>query len=109
MKFSQIHQGIKAIAISVAFLSSPTLAEPQPSISMYGSPDLGPDFVSLPYANPNAPKGGMLILGEVGGFDSLNPHIIKGRAPWQLRFWAYETLMGRSWDEPFTLYGLLAE
>ena len=109
MQFSQIHQGIKAIAIGVAFLSSPVMAELRPAISMYGSPDLGPDFVSLPYANPNAPKGGTLILGEVGGFDSFNPHIIKGRAPWQLRFWAYETLMGRSWDEPFTLYGLLAE
>jgi len=109
MKFSQIHQRFKAIAIGVAFLSNPALAESQSTISMYGAPDLGLDFVSLPYANPNAPKGGTLILGEVGGFDSLNPHIIKGRAPWQLRFWAYETLMGRSWDEPFTLYGLLAE
>ncbi|MEM6897255.1 MAG: extracellular solute-binding protein, partial [Pseudomonadota bacterium] len=29
--------------------------------------------------------------------------------PWQLRFLAYESLMGRSYDEPFTLYGLLAE
>ncbi|NIY99650.1 ABC transporter substrate-binding protein, partial [Salipiger sp. HF18] len=41
--------------------------------------------------------------------DSLNPHILKGTVPWQLRFLAYESLMGRSWDEPFTLYGLLAE
>lgn len=107
--FSKIHQGIKAIAIGVAIISTPATAEPIGAISMYGTPDLGKNFVSLPYANPNAPKGGRLILGEVGGFDSLNPHIIKGRAPWQLRFWAYETLMGRSWDEPFTLYGVLAE
>ncbi|TVS06782.1 MAG: ABC transporter substrate-binding protein, partial [Rhodobacteraceae bacterium] len=28
---------------------------------------------------------------------------------WQLQFLAYESLMGRNWDEPFTLYGLLAE
>jgi peptide/nickel transport system substrate-binding protein len=76
---------------------------------MYGEPALPPDFVSLPYANPDAPKGGQLVLGEVGGFDSLNPHILKGRTPWQLRFLAYESLMGRSWDEPFSLYGLLAE
>jgi peptide/nickel transport system substrate-binding protein len=59
--------------------------------------------------NPDAPKGGKIITGEVGSFDSLNPHIRKGRVPWQLRFLAYESLMGRSWDEPFTLYGLLAE
>ncbi|MDB2598399.1 ABC transporter substrate-binding protein, partial [Paracoccaceae bacterium] len=76
---------------------------------MYGQPALPPDFVSLPYANPEAPQGGELKIGAVGGFDSVNPHILKGRSPWQLRFWNYESLMGRSWDEPFTLYGLLAE
>lgn len=76
---------------------------------MYGDPALPPDFVSLPYANPDAPKGGKVVFGNTGGFDSLNPFTLKGTSPWQLRFWAYESLMGRSWDEPFTLYGLLAE
>ena len=76
---------------------------------MYGEPALPPDFVSLPYANPDAPKGGRVVFGNTGGFDSLNPFVQKGTAPWQLRFWGYESLMGRSWDEPFTLYGLLAE
>lgn len=84
-------------------------AEPKHGIAMYGEPALLPDFVSLPYANPDAPTGGRIVQGEVGGFDSLNPHIRKGRVPWQLRFLAYESLMGRSWDEPFTLYGVLAE
>ncbi|AHM05228.1 ABC transporter, periplasmic substrate-binding protein [Roseibacterium elongatum DSM 19469] len=45
----------------------------------------------------------------MGSFDSLNPHIRRGSTPWQLRFLAYESLMGRSYDEPFSLYGLLAE
>ena len=76
---------------------------------MYGEPALPPDFVSLPYANPDAPKGGRIVQGEVGSFDSLNPHILKGRVPWQLRFLAHESLMGRSYGEPFTLYGVLAE
>lgn len=76
---------------------------------MYGDPALPPDFVSLPYANPEAPKGGKAVFGNTGGFDSLNPFTLKGTSPWQLRFWGYESLMGRSWDEPFTLYGLLAE
>ena len=84
-------------------------SQPKYAISMYDTPQLPQDFVSLPYANPNAKKGGTLKIGAVGSFDSLNPHIVKGRSPWQLRFWGYETLMGRSWDEPFTLYGLLAE
>ena len=76
---------------------------------MYGDPALPPDFVSLPYSNPDAPKGGRVVFGNIGGFDSLNPFVQKGTPPWQLRFWGYESLMARSRDEPFTLYGLLAE
>ncbi|PZQ49496.1 MAG: ABC transporter substrate-binding protein [Rhodovulum sulfidophilum] len=76
---------------------------------MYGEPALPPDFVSLPYANPEAPKGGSIVFGEVGGFDSLNPYILKGRAPYIVQAHVFETLMARNWDEPFGLYGLLAE
>ena len=76
---------------------------------MFGKPALPPDFKSLPYANPDAPKGGRVVQGEVGTFDSLNPLILKGNVPWQLASLAYELLMGRSYDEPFTLYTLLAE
>ncbi len=85
------------------------MSEPAHGIAMYGDPALPPDFVSLPYANPDAPKGGTILTGNVGGFDSLNPFVLKGTPPWQLRHFAHESLMGRSWDEPFTLYGLLAE
>lgn len=109
-----IFQSVKKVGAGVLLgtsmlFGSLAQAEPQYAISMYGSPALPPDFVSLPYANPNAPKGGVLKMGVVGTYDSLNPHIVKGSAPWQLRFLANETLMGRSWDEPFTLYGLIAE
>ena len=100
---------ITSIASALLALSSVGHAEPRHGIAMYGDPALPPDFVSLPYANPDAPKGGRITTGEVGSFDSLNPHIRKGSVPWQLRFLAYESLMGRSYDEPFTLYGLLAE
>ena len=96
---------ISSLILSVAIAQ----AEPQHGLSMYGSPALPPDFVSLPYANPDAPKGGAITLGNTGGFDSLNPFIRKGTVPWQLRFFTHESLMGRSWDEPFSLYGLLAE
>ena len=87
----------------------PALAEPSHGIAMYGDPALPPDFVSLPYANPDAPKGGKVVTANVGGFDSLNPFIVRGTPPWQFRYLAYESLMLRSEDEPFTLYGLLAE
>jgi peptide/nickel transport system substrate-binding protein len=78
-------------------------------LAMYGEPALPADYAHLPYANPDAPTGGRIVTGETGTFDSLNPFILKGTPPWQLRFLAVESLMGRSWDEPFTLYGLLAE
>lgn len=76
---------------------------------MYGEPALPPDFVSLPYVRADAPKGGSITLGNTGGFNSLNPYVRKGTVPWQLRFFTHEALMGRSWDEPFALYGVLAE
>jgi peptide/nickel transport system substrate-binding protein len=97
-------------AISSLILSGFTAqAEPAHGIAMYGSPALAPDFTHLPYVNPDATVGGAITLGNTGGFDSLNPFVRKGTSPWQLPFLTHETLMGRSWDEPFTLYGLLAE
>ncbi|MFW2544419.1 extracellular solute-binding protein [Primorskyibacter sp. 2E107] len=98
-----------ATALALILCATSVSADPQHGIAMYGEPQLPPDFVSLPYANPNAPKGGAIITGEIGTFDSLNPFIRKGKTPWQLRFLAFESLMGRSYDEPFALYGVLAE
>lgn len=97
------------LVLAAAWGVIPANATPQHGIAMYGEPALPPDFVSLPYANPEAPKGGRMVTGNTGGFDSLNPLVRKGTPPWQLRFYIYESLMGRSWDEPFTLYGLIAE
>jgi len=95
--------------LAIGLAAGGAMAQPQHGIAMYGDPALPPDFVSLPYANPNAPTGGRIVTSNVGSFDSLNPFIRKGSVPWQLRFFLGETLMGRSLDEPFTLYGVLAE
>ena len=73
------------------------------------APSIAPGFTHFPYVNPDAPKGGRLVLGALGTFDSLNPFIIKGVTPSGLREYVYESLMARSGDEPFTLYGLIAE
>ncbi|MFB9150747.1 extracellular solute-binding protein [Roseovarius ramblicola] len=96
-------------ALALGLTAAPARAEPTHGIAMYGPPALPPDFVSLPYANPDASKGGRIVTGNVGSFDSLNPFILRGTAPWQIAHLTHETLMGRSFDEPFTLYGLLAE
>ena len=107
----QILHFIKAagtvLALTLAGLAAQ--AEPRHGIAMYGDPALPPDFVSLPQANPDAPKGGQISFAEPGSYDSLNPFITKGRAPSAVSSLTVETLMGRSYDEPFSLYGVLAE
>jgi len=84
-------------------------AEPAHGLALYGDPALSKGFESLPYADAKAPQGGRIIYGERGRFDSLNAFTVKGRAPWAMRTHVFESLMARSWDEPFTVYGLLAE
>lgn len=102
-------RGVIAAVLTTLSLTISAQAEPAHGIAMYGEPELPPDFVSLPYANPDAPKGGTVVTGNTGGFDSLNPFVQKGNPPWQLGYLTHESLMVRSQDEPFTLYGLLAE
>jgi peptide/nickel transport system substrate-binding protein len=102
----------RAAALALALGATPAFStdgEPRHGIAMYGEPALPPDFVALPYADPAAPTGGTIVFGEQGGFDSLNPYILAGRAPWGVQVHVFETLMGRNWGEPFGLYGLLAE
>jgi peptide/nickel transport system substrate-binding protein len=96
-------------AVAVLFLGTTAWAEPMHGIAMYGEPALPADFAHLPYVNPEAPKGGEIVSAVIGTYDSLNPYILKGSVPWQLSALVTETLMGRSLDEPFTLYPLLAE
>lgn len=75
---------------------------------MHGEPALAAGFDHLPYANPAAPKGGRLVLGLQGSFDSLNPLIVLGVAPDALIRFVLQPLMLRSLDEPFTVYPLVA-
>ncbi|MBI2718745.1 MAG: ABC transporter substrate-binding protein [Rhizobiales bacterium] len=88
---------------------APARAEPRPGIAMQGEPALSADFTNLPYANPEAPQGGELRQAITGSFDSLSPFIVKGNAATGIRTYVFESLMGRNWDEPFSLYGLLAQ
>jgi peptide/nickel transport system substrate-binding protein len=97
------------LAAALLFTSSLTFAAPKHGIAMLGEPALPPDFTHLPYVNPDAPQGGQLRQAATGTFDSVNPFIVKGTAATGVRTYVFESLMGRNWDEPFSLYGLLAE
>ncbi|HVV79556.1 MAG TPA: ABC transporter substrate-binding protein, partial [Pseudolabrys sp.] len=48
------------------------------AIAMHGAPAWPPDFRAASYVNPAAPKGGRLVQGVLGAFDSVNPFIVKG-------------------------------
>jgi peptide/nickel transport system substrate-binding protein len=82
---------------------------PRPAIAMHGAPLLPDNFAALPYVNPNAPKGGTIIEGVLGTFDSLNPLIVLGLPVQAVRGYVIESLLARDYDEPFALYGLLAQ
>lgn len=105
------------IFASIASAQAENNASPNYALSMHGDVALPADFTHFPYANPDAPKGGALKMGVVGTFDSLNPFVLKSMRTTARGLFGdldfgnllYETLMQRSRDEPFTLYGLLAE
>ncbi len=103
---------IRKISFAAAFLAlmvAPASAAPKHGIAMQGEPALAADFTHLPYANPDAPQGGQLRQAVTGSFDSTNAFIVKGTAATGIRTYVFESLMGRNWAEPFSLYGLLAE
>ena len=106
-----------AVALSLSAILGCQLARAEEShaIAMHGAPAVPADFTHLPYFNPDAPKGGRLVWGLLGTFDSLNPMIVKGIPVQQVRSYGFErgytieSLMARGENEPFTLYGLLAK
>jgi peptide/nickel transport system substrate-binding protein len=95
-------------------LASAASAQPMHGIARHGPPALPAGFPHLPYANPAAPRGGRLVVGQLGTFDSMNPYIARGAVPEVspgsgINSLIVQPLMMRSLNEPFTLYGLVAE
>lgn len=83
-----------------------------PGLALYDQPKYPPGFTHFDYTNPNAPIGGTLWLtppSRAGNFDKLNPFTLRGTAPPGINTLVFETLMAVSWDEPNSVYGLLAE
>lgn len=92
------------------FLSLPVsaLAADHFGLSMHGDAKYSASDTHLEYANPDAPKGGALKSAAIGTFDTLNPYNIKGKAPAGMNL-VYSRLMTRVWDEPFTMYPMIAK
>lgn len=68
-----------------------------------------PGFSHFDYVNPAAPRGGSINLDGYGSFDKLNPFTLKGIAAAGIGTLMFETLAEPSKDEPFSMYGLLAD
>lgn len=75
-------------------------------ISTFGDLKLPADFTHLPYVNPDAPKGGELSQSWLGGFDSMNPFTVKGRAALRSSIMLESILVGTA-DEIGASYCLL--
>ena len=105
-----IRLALAAALLVAAATARAEIGEPVGAIAMHGEPALPAGFTHLPYVNPDAPKGGRLDLAYLGAFDSLNPYNVKALSTAQgLVGNVYQSLMARSDDEPFTLYGLIAK
>ncbi|WP_236645365.1 extracellular solute-binding protein [Aidingimonas lacisalsi] len=95
-------------------LPSPLLAESVDDVetvhglALYDDPALPADFDHFPHVDPEAPKGGRLRRAATGSYDSTNPFIIRGTPATGLTQ-TYDTLLTTNPDEPFSMYGLIAE
>lgn len=105
--------GIVVLSLLFACPAFAQEATPKPATSMHGDVKYPHDFKHVDYVNPDAPKGGTLKTHAVGTFDSLNPFIIKGSPAGGMAFIGqsllYDSLMQQTEDEPFSMYGLIAQ
>ncbi|WP_366657734.1 extracellular solute-binding protein [Fodinicurvata sp. EGI_FJ10296] len=77
-------------------------------LSEFEEPGYGPGFEHFAYADPDAPKGGSIVLSSIGTFDSLNSVPLGGDSPRNLGL-LHSSLMTGSQDEIGVVYGLIAE
>ncbi len=97
-----------AVALSIVFCAGAFPAFAAHGIALFGALKYKPDFQHFDYVNPGAPKGGEFRLSYTGGFDSVNPFIIKGVAAPGISAYLFQPLMVSSYDEPQSYYGLIA-
>ena len=97
-----------AASLTLACFASPASAEPQHGLSLFGDLKYPANFQHFDYVNPDAPKGGTVKFAAIGTFNTLNPFQLVGSregAEGQI----FDTLMTPSYDEPSSMYGLIAQ
>lgn len=100
------------ISCALALATTPAVSAPLHALTVYGeAPKYPAGFQHFDYVNPDAPKGGSLQRAamDIGQFDHLMPYIDKGIGVTQIDGLVYAPLAVRSLDEPYTVYGLVAQ
>ena len=101
-----------SLALLILLPGGQAVSEPRHGISVFGKLKYGPDFQHFDWADPAAPKGGLLRIRDLGTFDTVNLYILKGRRPNAVQLHEirlHERLMVRSYDEPDAHYALVAK
>ena len=99
-----------AVFVLQAVLAA-TAAHAAYAIAQYGEPKYPPGFRHFDYVNPDAPKGGTLVLANpnrLTSFDKFNPFTMRGNSAPGIDM-LFESLATGSSDEPASAYGLLAD
>lgn len=81
------------------------------AIAQFGTPKYPPGFKHFDYVNPDAPKGGTLVLSNpsrLTSFDKFNPFTLRGNTAPGIDL-LLESLTTGSSDEVASAYGLLAD
>lgn len=103
--------GAAAAAFALHAALAATAAHAAYAIAQYGEPKYPPGFRHFDYVNPNAPKGGTLVLANpnrLTSFDKFNPASLRGGVAPGIDL-LFESLATGSLDEPASAYGLLAD
>ena len=106
---SGARHGLLLLAVLLGVTANLPAAHAAPSVALGYTPKYPSGFQHFDYVNPDAPRGGDLILSAFGNFDSFNPYQLKGIPAAGLADLVFEPLMEQSLDEPYSLYAHLAE
>ena len=78
-------------------------------IALYEKAKYNDSFKHFSYVNPDAPKGGRLVMPEYGGFDNFNPFIFKGSASGTVANLIWDSLGVTPEDDISVVYPLIAK
>jgi len=111
---AQTAAAVPAASSAPAVPSVPSVPSPRdgafvPALAWGATPKYPPGFAHFDYVEPDAPRGGSLTLDGFGSFDKLNPFTLKGVVAAGVGTLLFDSLTEQADDEPFSVYGLLAE